>query len=146
MSLIHAFHNDISPTLCHPLTQLDEPAAQTLAFLAWLLGHVLLALNMRTFQQPLLLKGVFSNPGMVVWCAAAFILAAACVLLRPLANILKLARLDMRSVGVVIVSTLVLTFWVEAGKLLRWVRQEHDGRKEVEPDEPEVLRQQLLPD
>jgi Ca2+-transporting ATPase len=125
---------------------LDEPSAQTLAFLAWLLGHVLLALNMRTFQQPLLQKGVFSNLGMVVWCAAAFILAAASVLLRPLANVLKLARLDMSRVGVVIGSTLVLTFWIEAGKLLRWVRQEHDGTKEVEPNEREVLRQHLLQD
>lgn len=101
---------------------------------------------MRTFQQPLLQKGVFLNLGMVVWCAAAFILAAASVLLRPLANVLKLARLDMSSVGVVIGSTLVLTFWIEAGKLLRWVRQEHDGIKEVEPDEHEVLRQHLLQD
>jgi magnesium-transporting ATPase (P-type) len=140
------FVNDISDTLCHPRAQLDEPAAQNLSFLAWLLGHVLLALNMRTFQQPLLQKGIFSNPGMVVWCAAAFILAAACVFLRPLADVLKLARLDMSSVGVVIGSTLVLTFSIEAGKMFMWGRQEHDGSKEVETDEHEVLRQQLLPD
>ncbi|GAQ86811.1 p-type atpase [Klebsormidium nitens] len=122
------------------LARLDASSAQTLAFLAWLCGHVLLALNMRTLREPLFLKGLLSNPGMVLWFVAAFALAAGCVFVRPLADVLKLAQLDARSVGVVLGSALLLTCWIEVGKLATWHRWRR-GRSGAGQD---TLRQPLL--
>eukprot|EP00243_Klebsormidium_subtile_P005586 TRINITY_DN224_c0_g1_i4.p1 TRINITY_DN224_c0_g1~~TRINITY_DN224_c0_g1_i4.p1 ORF type:complete len:895 (+),score=147.78 TRINITY_DN224_c0_g1_i4:515-3199(+) len=111
---------------CYGLALLDERSAQTLAFLAWLLGHVLLALNMRTFYQPVLYKGLFSNVGMLIWFAAAFLFASACISLPQIAGLLDLSRLDVSSILVVLASTVVLTSWIEVGKMLTWMRRRED--------------------
>jgi len=51
--------------------------AQTVAFVTWLIGHVLLAFNLRSEREPLLRLGLLSNRLMLVWAAvtAVFVLA-----------------------------------------------------------------------
>lgn len=45
--------------------------AQTVAFIAWMIGHVVLAANMRTEREPILRGAVFRNRPFLLWAAAA---------------------------------------------------------------------------
>ena len=49
----------------------DLVLAQTAAFVTWLIGHVLLALNMRSERQPMYKLGPLSNRTMDLWVVAA---------------------------------------------------------------------------
>lgn len=51
--------------------QADVQQAQTAAFLAWMVGHVVLAANMRTERQPLLQGQLLANRPFLIWAAAA---------------------------------------------------------------------------
>ena len=50
----------------------DLLRAQTVAFLAWLLGHVFLAMNVRSEREPLFRLGFFSNRLMILWAAVVY--------------------------------------------------------------------------
>ncbi|HEX2993242.1 MAG TPA: cation-transporting P-type ATPase, partial [Anaerolineales bacterium] len=45
----------------------DQATSQTVAFCGWLVGHVLLAFNMRSERQPLFQLGLASNRMMLIW-------------------------------------------------------------------------------
>jgi len=90
--------------------------AQTMAFVTWLLGHVFLAINMRSEREPLVRLGLFSNRLMIGWAAAtlAFVLLAT---LLPVAQVaLKTAPLTGQQWALVVGAALVGTFWMEVGK------------------------------
>lgn len=55
---------------------LTDVRARTVAFLTWLLGHVVLALAFRSEREPLSRLGVFSIPVALVWMAAGVTVAA----------------------------------------------------------------------
>eukprot|EP00743_Colponemidia_sp_Colp-15_P011752 GILK01013194.1.p1 GENE.GILK01013194.1~~GILK01013194.1.p1 ORF type:complete len:949 (-),score=158.84 GILK01013194.1:122-2920(-) len=56
-------------------------SAQTATFVAWIVGHLLLAVNMRTQRVPVLIHGLFTNKIMFVWIfsAVAFTVTAIAV-------------------------------------------------------------------
>lgn len=56
--------------------QADVHQAQTAAFLAWMVGHVVLAANMRTERQPLLQGQLLSNRPFLIWAATAISVAS----------------------------------------------------------------------
>ena len=91
----------------------------TMAFVTWLIGHVLLAQNMRTQREPLARVGLFSNPVMNVWAAATLSLTAAVTLLPALAVNLRTTALDGTQWLTAIGAALVGTAWIEAAKLFR---------------------------
>jgi Ca2+-transporting ATPase len=92
--------------------------AQTVAFVTWLLGHVFLALNMRSEREPLLQLGPFSNKVMIGW-AAATILAILLVTLLPAVEMrLKTAALSAQEWALVVGAALLGTFWLEVRKWL----------------------------
>jgi Ca2+-transporting ATPase len=55
---------------------IDLPVAQSAAFSAWMIGHVLLAFFSRSAHDPLYRIGVFTNRVMVLWAAGAFVFLA----------------------------------------------------------------------
>jgi Ca2+-transporting ATPase len=96
--------------------------AQTAAFVTWLLGHVLLALNMRSERQPLLQLGLFSNRLMVIWGVATvvFVLLVTCV--PGVQAALKTVALSGGDWTLAIGTALAGTFWMEGRK---WLQGEH---------------------
>src|SRR5207245_1787214 len=67
--------------------------AQTAAFVTWLLGHVLLALNMRSERTPLVRLGLFSNPVMLWWAIATVLFVLGVTLIPPVQSLFKTASL-----------------------------------------------------
>lgn len=97
-----------------------QPTAQTAAFTAWLLGHVLLAFNMRSDRQPIFQLGLFSNRGMIAWglSALAFVLTA--TLVTPLHALLKTTSLSGQQWALILGAVLVGTGWIEVRKLITY--------------------------
>lgn len=98
-----------------------EPVhAQSAAFATWMVGHVLLALHMRSERQPLLSLGPLSNPIMVLWGVGAVVLVSLASSMPVLRETLKMAPLNAQDWIMAALAPLVTTGWWEAWKLLRW--------------------------
>ncbi len=98
----------------------DVSLAQTSAFTTWLLGHILLAMNLKQERIPLLIQGFFANRFAVSWLAGMIGLTLVMTFVSPLHAYLKTTSLSpslwLGIVGVAIAST----FWVEVRKVLIW--------------------------
>ena len=101
----------------------SQAIAQTVAFAAWLLGHVLLAFNMRSARQPLYQVGFFSNRLMIAWGMAATIFILLAVYLKPLQTVLKTAALSGSQWALVIGAVVIGTFWIEIHKVFTFSRK-----------------------
>jgi Ca2+-transporting ATPase len=91
--------------------------AQTVAFATWMLGHILLALNLRSEREPLIKLGFLSNRVMIVW---ALIVVAVLLLgtnLGFIAVSLKIVNLGAADWVVVVLAAVLGTFWMEIKKL-----------------------------
>lgn len=102
--------------------------AQTVAFVTWLLGHLFLALNLRTEREPLLRLGLFTNRSMNGWVAAtaAFILITTLV---PAARLVfRTAPLSASDWLLAIGTAAIGTFWIE---LFKWfaMGRDRDGKQ-----------------
>jgi len=92
--------------------------AQTTAFVTWLLGHVFLALNLRSEREPLFRIGPFSNRLMVVWGAAAVLFAVFASLTPGVQSVLRTAPLGASQWALALALALLGTFWIEVRKWL----------------------------
>jgi Ca2+-transporting ATPase len=92
--------------------------AQTVAFVTWLLGHVLLAFNMRSEQEPLLRLGITSNRVMLIWGAATLTFVLLATLVAPLRPILRTAPIGLGQWVLVMGLAVLGTCWLEARKWL----------------------------
>ncbi len=92
--------------------------AQTTAFVTWLLGHVFLALNLRSEREPLLRLGPLSNRLMVLWGAAAVLFALLASLTPDLQPALRTVPLGAAQWALALVLALAGTFWIELRKWL----------------------------
>jgi Ca2+-transporting ATPase len=89
--------------------------AQTVAFATWLLGHVLLALNMRSEREPLL---------KLVWGIATVVFVLVATFVPPIEEALNTVTLTVEEWGLVVMTAVLGTFWLEAVKWLRlWLRR-----------------------
>ena len=100
----------------------DLVRAQTVAFVAWLLGHVFLAINLRSEREPLFRLGFFSNWLMIFWGVAAIAFALIATMLPGVEHLLKTTTLSSQDWLLVLVVTVLGTFWIEARKLLFFER------------------------
>jgi Ca2+-transporting ATPase len=98
----------------------DLVRAQTVAFVAWLLGHVLLAINLRSEREPLFRLGFFSNRLMIVWAVAAITFVLFATLAPFVQNLLKMTALSGQDWLLVLIVTVMGTFWIEMRKVLFW--------------------------
>lgn len=97
-------------------------AAQTVAFYAWLIGHVLLAFNMRSERQPILQLGLVGNRLMLIWGGAT---AASLILLSLISPAQQVLRVHAPSVAQwisILSATFVGTFWIEVRKWISFRR------------------------
>jgi Ca2+-transporting ATPase len=101
----------------------DLTTARTMAFATWLIGHVLLALNMRSERKPLFRLGVLSNRLMILWGLATAVLVSSATLVPAVQTALKTVSLTAREWALVLGVSLVGTFWLEVRKLLTTMRQ-----------------------
>lgn len=101
----------------------DLTTAQTVAFFAWLIGHVLLAFNMRSERQPISQLRLGSNRLMLVWgiVVAAFLLFVS--LIPGAQNLMKTTALTLSQWGMILSVTFIGTFWLEIRKLITFRRK-----------------------
>jgi Ca2+-transporting ATPase len=96
--------------------------AQTMAFATWLLGHVFLALNLRTEREPLFRVGFFTNWVMVVWAMATAALLLVATLVPAPQRLIKVTSLSPGQWALAVGAALAGTFWIELRKLIGEVR------------------------
>lgn len=96
----------------------DPTTARTMAFVTWLLGHVFLALNMRSERLPLSKLGLFSNRLMIIWGAATVVFVLLATLVPTLQMALRTVSLSGKEWALVVGASLAGTFWLEVWKVL----------------------------
>ena len=94
-------------------------AAQTAAFGTWLLGHVLLAYNLRSETEPVFGKGRVLNRWMMGWGAATGAFLIVLAVAPPVQQLFKAAALPPATWGWMVLAAIAGTFWMEVWK---WVR------------------------
>jgi Ca2+-transporting ATPase len=97
-------------------TGTGQAQARTVAFVTWLLGHVFLALNMRSEREPLVRLGLFSNWVMVIWASATIVAILLVTLVPAVEARLKTTALSPGEWALVVGAALVGTFWIEVRK------------------------------
>jgi magnesium-transporting ATPase (P-type) len=105
--------------LAHPAASgaPGESSARTFAFATWLLGHILLAMNMRTVSQPVTLaRGVLENRALLAWTVAVAALAGLAGGVPSVAAFLQLEVLSAREWGVALGIAAAATCWMELAK------------------------------
>jgi Ca2+-transporting ATPase len=93
-----------------------QAQAQTAAFVAWMIGHIVLAAHMRAERQPLL-RGLFANRAFLIWAAAAILLVIVGTTSPFLETRLHLAPLPASAWLVSVGAALLLPSWLEIWKL-----------------------------
>jgi magnesium-transporting ATPase (P-type) len=89
-----------------------------MAFVCWLIGHVLLALNQRTATLPVLLaKGWGANRALLVWIFSVMALGILVGCVPGLDAALALTTLEARDWGVAVGVCVASTCWIEVLKL-----------------------------
>ncbi len=93
--------------------------AQSIAFFTWLLGHVALALNMRSERQPLFAPSTPGNRFMVGWAAATVVFVVLAATVPALQAALRTVAPTAGQWGMMVGLVIAGTFWMEVAK---WVR------------------------
>lgn len=92
--------------------------AQTAAFVTWLLGHILLALNLKQERLPLLKQGILSNRFGILWLTGMIALTIAITNVPALFPVMKTSPLPMEVWVAIIIVTIASTFWIEIKKII----------------------------
>ena len=92
--------------------------AQSMAFVAWMLGHILLAFVSRSGKEPLFSLGLLSNTLMNWWAAAVFGFLLLALLIPAIGTNLKLAPLAPGQLLLVIAISIVAIVPLEIAKVL----------------------------
>ena len=100
-------------------TTTDVNYARTVAFATWMFGHIFLAFNFRSEQEPLIKEGLLSNKVMLLWALLAFVTLLVGTSLPPIQTALQITGLGWQGWVLVIVVSFVATFWMELQKILR---------------------------
>jgi P-type Ca2+ transporter type 2C len=93
--------------------------AHTAAFVTWLVGHVLLAFNLRTEREPVLRLGLFSNRVMLWWAGATVLFVLVVTLVPAVQSAVNTTALSPATWALVLIAAVVGTCWIE---VVKWVR------------------------
>ena len=102
---------------------MDQAQAQTAAFAAWMVGHIVLAAHMRAEHQPLLRTYPLANRPFLIWAGAAVALVVIGVTVPIVQDRLHLAPLTSTVWTLILVAALLLPSWWEPVKWVRWIRR-----------------------
>lgn len=94
--------------------------AQTLAFVTWMIGHLVLALHMRTEREPVSRLGVWTNRALLGWAGVAVLFTLSAVFLPGLRPLVRTASLSASDWAVVMAAGLFSPVWMELSKWWRW--------------------------
>ncbi len=94
----------------------DLVYAQTVAFSAWIVSHILLAFVRRSEKEPLLKRGILSNRVMVLWALSAIGLLLAVIYVPFLQGLVKVSALNLIDWATVVAASVIATIWIEACK------------------------------
>jgi Ca2+-transporting ATPase len=92
--------------------------AQTFAFSAWMMGHIILAFISRSENEPLYILGPLSNRVMDLWALLAFSFLLVAVAVPSVGVQLKLSTLTAGQLGLIFAFALLTIVWLEIAKLL----------------------------
>jgi P-type Ca2+ transporter type 2C len=98
--------------------QYGKYTAQTAAFVAWLLGHILLALNVKQEKKPLYKQGILKNHFGFFWLCAMIFLCIIITTVPLFYSYLKTTRLPLSLWLEIIIIVCASTFWLEIAKIL----------------------------
>jgi len=94
--------------------------AQTIAFSAWIIGHILLAFVSRSEHEPLSSLGIFSNKAINLWAFSAFAFLLLATQIPALGTRLKLHPVSIAQLGLIFLVSFLAIFWREIVKLLSY--------------------------
>lgn len=97
----------------------DITTAQTTALVAWLLGHILLALNLKQEQKPLIIQGISANYFGFFWLCAMVALSLIITSVPLLYPYTKTTWLSIYLWIEIIIVVCIATLWIEIVKLLK---------------------------
>ncbi|WXG46718.1 MAG: cation-transporting P-type ATPase [Candidatus Atabeyarchaeum deiterrae] len=97
--------------------------AQTFAFSAWIIGHIILAIVSRSEKEPLYKLGFFSNRAMVVWAVAALSFLIILVGVPGVGGYFKLETLTVYQFGLIFAISFLIIFLQEIKKLISFKAQ-----------------------
>ncbi len=99
---------------------LGVDSARTAAWATWLLGHIVLALNLKQERVPLLEQGLFSNRFAAGWLAGMIALVLAMTLIPAVGDVLDTTPLTAAQWAMVVGGAMLASGWIEVRK---WVRR-----------------------
>lgn len=91
--------------------------AQTVAFATWLIGHIFLAITMRSHRESIWRIGILSNKAMLVWAAAALAFLILVTNLSVAQVLLKLTTLNLNGWLLAFLTPLITIFLFEIRKI-----------------------------
>lgn len=97
----------------------DVVLAQSAAFVTWLLGHIMLALNLKQEKLSLFKQGVFSNRFGSLWFAGMIILSLSITTFPLFRPYLHTAPLPLNVWLVILTIVFCSTWWIELSKIAR---------------------------
>jgi Ca2+-transporting ATPase len=92
--------------------------AQTFAFGAWIIGHIVLAFISRSDRELVLTTGIFSNGVITVWALLAIAVLLVGVYVPAVSGLLKLTPVSLTSLLVVFVVVIAILLLLELRKLI----------------------------
>jgi len=95
----------------------DVVMAQSAAFVTWLLGHIMLALNLKQEKLPLLRQGLFSNRFGIMWLAGMVVLSLVITTVPFVRPYLHTSPLPPKVWLVILAAVFSSTWWIEALKV-----------------------------
>jgi len=90
--------------------------AQTLAFSAWIIGHIILAFVSRSEKEPLYALGIFSNKMINLWAIGASTFLLIVTQVSVLGRDLKLQSVTLTQLGLIFVVSFCVIAWIEVVK------------------------------
>jgi Ca2+-transporting ATPase len=96
----------------------DVALAQTAAFVTWLLGHIMLALNLKQEKLSLLKQGVFSNSFGALWLGGMAVLSFAITTVPFVRPYLHTSSLPLNVWLAIFAIAVGSTWWMEVSKLV----------------------------
>ena len=98
----------------------DTATSQTVAFFGWLIGHVMLAFNMRSERQPMFQLGLTSNRIMLIWTAAVGMFLISISTIPGAQTLMKTTTLTSSQWAIILGATFIGTFWLEIKKMISY--------------------------
>jgi len=97
----------------------EVDSARTAAFATWLLGHIVLAMNLKQRHRPLREQGLLANRFALGWLLGMILLVLAMTLIDPVRSLLGTTPLSAVQWLGVVAGSLLASSWIE---VLKWRR------------------------